>query len=286
MTIEPLILMIMLVAALALAIAGGRALMHRLPRSERRIPETDVPDRWREILARNVPLANRLPPDHRERLLRLAAELIRRKHWEGCNGLEMTEEIQVTIAAHACLLTLELDAGFFPKLRTVLVYPTSFVANRGDDHDTWGITEAGPDVLHGESWSAGMVVLAWDQVLNGARDPSDGQNVVLHEFAHQLDQEDGRPDGVPLYGLAGSWDDLLATELARLRDDADRGRRTVLDPYGAEDESEFFAVATETFFERPRAMKRAHAELYAALSSFYRQDPAARIADGDAQEGP
>lgn len=285
--IEPLILTLVLAAGLMLAFSLGRLLLSRLPHRRRHLPDTSVPDAWRTILARNVPLANRLAPAHRDRLLQLTGELIRRKHWEGCNGLVITAEMQVTIAAHACLLTLELDAGFFPRLRTILVYPTTFVAHRADRLGSWDVVDDGPDILHGESWGVGMVVLAWDQVLHGALDPSDGQNVVLHEFAHQLDQEDGRADGVPLFGTAGSWHAVLAEELERLRADADSGRRTVLDPYGAEDESEFFAVATETFFERPRPLKRQHPELYRALASFYRQDPAARIAgsDTDALEG-
>src|SRR5436309_8201451 len=176
---------------------GVSAVLRRIPATSLRLPTGPIPDTWDGIVDRNVPLIRGLSSDERERLLRLVQVFLTDKHFEGCGGLTLTEEMKVTIAAEACLLLLHLEGPCYPTLRTVLVYPHGFVPKLARAPQTGEIVmPAGP--LSGQSWRNGVVVLAWDDVVNGARDVADGHNVVLHEFAHQLDQEDGTPDGIPV----------------------------------------------------------------------------------------
>jgi len=265
------------VALLAAAYVVLSWLVPRLRVSPPRLSSDPVPDAWAGIVERNVPLARDLTSEEGERLLRLVRVFLADKHFEGCGGLTLTEEMKVTIAAGACLLLLHLDGPCYPTLRTVLVYPQAFVPKRARLHTADGIAEPRAPLL-GESWGDGVVVISWDDTLKGGRDPADGVNVVLHEFAHQLDDEDGHADGAPLLsgGTLRTWGRVLSDEYARLQQDAAADRASVLDPYGAENKAEFFAVATETFFEKPVQLERDHPELYAQLKQFYRQDPARR----------
>lgn len=240
------------------------------------ILEQPFPDTWSSILERNVPWARRLADDDRAELEKLIQVFVAEKSWEGCGGLELADEHRVTIAAAACRLVLHHDAEPYPELQVVRVYPSAFVvhARRRDGH---ALTE-GPEVRTGESWERGVVVLAWDAVKRGARDPADGHDVATHEFAHQLDQSDGRSDGAPPLPDAGAyraWAGALGRAYAQLSADIQAGRKPLIDPYGATSPAEFFAVATEHFFERPGAMKKRDPELYAVLAGFYQQDPAA-----------
>jgi Mlc titration factor MtfA (ptsG expression regulator) len=164
------------------------------------------------------------------------------------------------------------EVDYFPGLVTVIVYPHAYRAPVSEHHG--GLVSEGDEARLGESWHRGVVVLAWDAARAGARDPRDGQNVILHEFAHQLDTTDGAADGVPPLGgrsQYAAWARALAPEYARLRA---RPRASALDAYGAESPAEFFAVATEAFFEKPRQTRARHPALYAELSGFYRLDPA------------
>src|SRR5881398_52070 len=253
------------------------AVLRRIRAGPLRLPSDPIPDRWREIVDESVPLAGSLSPEERERLLRLVQLFLSDKHFEGCGGLTVTEEMKVTIAAEACLLLLHLEGPCYPGLRTVLVYPHGFVPKFARPPTAGGIVQP-PAPLLGESWGDGVVVISWDDTLNGARDPGDGVNVVLHEFAHQLDDEDGSADGAPVLsgGALRAWGRVLSDEFERLRQDAAADRPSALDPYGASNKAEFFAVATETFFEKPVQLEREHPELYEQLKRFYRQDPARR----------
>ena len=185
--------------------------------------------------------------------------------------------MKVTIAAEASLLLLHLEGQCYPTLRTVLVYPHGFVPKLARSPGT-GEVAPPPARLMGESWGDGVVVISWDDAVRGARNPGDGDNVVLHEFAHQLDAEDGVSDGAPILSPSAlrTWGGVLSREYERLRQDAAHDRRSALDDYGATNEAEFFAVATETFFEKPVQLEREHPALYAQLQQFYRQDPARR----------
>jgi Mlc titration factor MtfA (ptsG expression regulator) len=189
------------------------------------------------------------------------------------------DEVRVTIAAQACLLLLGRKPRYFPSLSTILVYPGAFVVERLRPEPS-GVLQETRQALSGESWSHGQVVLSWDDVLQGAADPCDGRNVVIHEFAHQLDQEKGYANGAPLLPARARyerWSRVLGDEFARLREQAAWGpaaaQAPVLDLYGATDPAEFFAVASEAFFERPGELASAHPALYAELSAYYRVDP-------------
>jgi MtfA peptidase len=260
------------------AFAVGRAALLRALFGTRPRPSfhPPVPAAWQHVLRSRVPLASRLTSGQRDRLLQKMQELIHGCRWEGCAGLTLTEEMQVVIAAHACLLVLEHPGEPYPGLRSILVYPGTFRPRRF----SWtpsAETEHQEDPALGESWKQGVVILAWDSADAGARDPADGQNVVLHEFAHQLDGADGRFDGTPRLASAAalaSWTSMLDVDFDRLVAEVEAGRPGVLDPYGATDRAEFFAVATESFFERPAELRAEHPALYQAMRQYYGQDPA------------
>ncbi len=144
------------------------------------------------------------------------------------------------------------------------------------------------EVRLGESWRTGAVVLAWDEILHGALDPMDGQNIVFHEFAHQLDQEDGVADGTPIIEKRSryiSWARVLSREFKVLQKKASHGMNTVMDHYGATDPTEFFAVATETFFEKPSQLKLKHPALYEELKGYYQLDPATWLSENNESRG-
>jgi Mlc titration factor MtfA (ptsG expression regulator) len=237
--------------------------------------ERPFPAEYAAILEANVPLARVLPADDRRELERLILAFLDDKHFEGAGGFEMTDEVRVTIAAQACILLLHRDTDIYPDLDTVVVYPSTYVA-REKTHDGPVVIEG--DVARlGESWERGLVVLAWDAVQSGTMNAHDGHNVVLHEFAHQLDQEDGSMDGAPDLGNReryATWARVLGEEYDELVTRALEGRPHDIDAYGATNPPEFFAVVTEMFFEKPTQLRARHPELYATLADFYRQDPA------------
>src|SRR2546427_11464321 len=269
-----------IVVAFALILGGYfavSAVLRRIPVPSLRLPTGPIPDAWPGIVERNVSLARGLSSEERERLLRLVQIFLADKHFEGSGGLTLTEEMKVTIAAEACLLLLHLEGPCYPTLRTVLVYPHGFVPKSAGSRGTGQVVPP-PVRLMGESWGDGVVVISWDDTVRGARKPADGENVVLHEFAHQLDAEDGVTDGAPLLAPSAlrTWGGVLSAEYERLRRDAADDRRSALDEYGATNKAEFFAVATETFLQNPVQLEREHPELYSQLQQFYRQDPARR----------
>jgi Mlc titration factor MtfA (ptsG expression regulator) len=235
------------------------------------------PEGWTQVLERDVAYVAKLSPEERRTLEGLVQIFIAEKSFEGCGGLAMTDEIKVTIAAHACLLVLHLEvADVYPGLDSILVYPSAYRA-KSTKRDGLVVIES-DDARLGESWTRGTVVLAWDHVLRSARQLG-GDNVVLHEFAHQLDAADGAVDGAPVLGSRAryaSWARVLGEELAELSEKLHRGRDSDIDPYGATSPPEFFAVVTEMFFEKPGALKKQHPALYAELAAFYKQDPASR----------
>jgi Mlc titration factor MtfA (ptsG expression regulator) len=247
-------------------------------RRRRRLRERPVPAEWLAILKRNVPYVGTLSEAERRALCGHIQVFLAEKRFEGCGGLEITDEIRVTIAAQACVLLLSLETDYYPTLRAILVYPHRYVAHTARRQPDGTVIE-GPQTRAGESWFRGAVVLSWDDVMRGAADIDDGRNVVFHEFAHQLDSESGANEGAPALGRRSrylAWARVLGGEYRRLQADMESHRLTLLDTYGATSPAEFFAVVTEAFFEQPVALKRRHAALYAQLASFYGQDPAAR----------
>jgi hypothetical protein len=247
------------------------------------------PPAWRKILETRFPLYARLPAPDRKELEGHIQVFLAEKNFEGCGGLAVTDEIRVSIAAQACLLLLHRKTDYYPELQSILVYPSEFFVETTEHSDS-GILHEDVEARLGEAWEHGAVVLAWDAVCGGAVDPEDGYNVALHEFAHLLDFEDGRADGAPrldggesgssLKSRHGAWARVFNAEFEKLRARVEAGESSVLDEYGAEDPAEFFAVATESFFERPRELREEHPELYEQLKGFYRQDPAQWPAPG------
>ncbi|MFN3167682.1 MAG: zinc-dependent peptidase [Phycisphaeraceae bacterium] len=247
-------------------------------RRRQRLRDEPLPASWWAVIDRRVPLVAKMPDADRQELGGHVRVLLHEKSFEGCAGLEITDEIRLTIAAHAAVLLLHRDTGYYPTLRTILVYPSAYVANHKQQMPDGTIVE-GDQVRLGESWHRGALVLAWDDVVQSAGNPGDGHNVTLHEFAHQLDGQATGMDGAPSLPSAAryrEWARVLGGEYEQLVQTVHAGHRTLLDAYGATSPPEFFAVATEAFFEQPEALKREHAELYDELAGFYQQDPAGR----------
>ncbi len=240
---------------------------------------------WLVILQRNVRYYRMLPEKQQRRLYGLTQIFLDEKRFEGCGGLELTEEIRVTIAAHGCVLLLGRETDIYPKLRSVLVYPHAYVASVTARQPDGTIIE-GWQGRSGESWTHGYVVLSWDDIMRAASGVKDGRNVVLHEFAHQLDSASGDPNGAPLLpesSMYDEWTRVFSAEYKALCDSVEEGESTFLDPYGAVSPAEFFAVTTEFFFERPLELRETHPALYRQLRLFYSQDPAA-LAGGVPEE--
>lgn len=265
-------------------------------RKRERIRARPFPAEWRDILKRRVPYVRLLPADLQLRLKQHIQVFLAEKAFIGCDGLQVTDEMRVTIAAQACLLILNRPNGYYPNLRQILVYPNSFVVQR-DHTDGAGVNHARREVLAGESWADGQVILSWQDALQDAATPDDGRNVVIHEFAHQLDQETGAANGAPVLARReyyARWARVLGAEYAQLQARSQRADWRVnhndgqqddgqqddgpqddalFNDYGATDPAEFFAVISEVFFERPRRMADEHPALYAELARFYRLEP-------------
>ena len=239
------------------------------------------PSEWEAFLRANVVHYGMLGDAERTELRAMIQVMLEEKYWEGCGGLQLTDEIMVTIAAQACLLQLGLPHDYYRNVQSILVYPSTVVP---PEHQP-GVFErvdrpvAAPVPILGQSLAQGPVILVWDAVLHGARHPEQGHNVVYHEFAHKLDMLDGGADGTPPladHAQFAEWVAVCSHEFLRLRGLAEKGHKTFLDAYGATNEAEFFAVATEEFFDRPLNLKKHAPDLYRVLSSYYRQDPADR----------
>ncbi|MFL5571744.1 MAG: zinc-dependent peptidase [Gemmatimonadaceae bacterium] len=245
-------------------------------RRRARLRAKPVPPAWREILERNLPIFTRLSNADQAELLGHTQVFLAEKHFEGCGDLELTEEMRVTIAGQACLLLLHRDTDYYPELISILVYPSGYTA-REDRYIGGGIWEEGDeDRLGHTGHRLSALVLAWDAVRHGAAAPTDGENLVLHEFAHQLDFENQSSDGTPALHTRSdylAWARVMSAEFNALRNASYAGEATLIDDYGATNPSEFFAVITEAFFERPRALRRKHPALFTQLQRFYRQDP-------------
>ena len=247
-------------------------------RRRERIKRRRFPDEWMAILHRSFSHWAALTRDEQERLRGHIQVFLAEKNFVGCGELEISDEIRVTIAAQACLLLLNRRADYFPRMKSILVYPAGYVSP---------VRHAGPGGFvveteqprAGESWYRGPIVLSWDDVARGAADAADGHNVVLHEFAHQLDSEDGSVNGAPDLGAKDrytAWSRVLGEEFQDLVERMHDHRGSTIRGYGATSPAEFFAVVTECFFEKPHQLKQRHAELYEQFKSFYGQDPAAR----------
>lgn len=280
-----LTLPILIVTVLALLLIAWLIWQPRLVSQRRERQQAEAfPPAWRAIIRRNVPLAASLPADLQMQLRRHIQVFLAEKAFVGCQGQVIDDEVRVTIAAQACLLLLNRPTDYFPVLRQVLVYPSAFEVDI-EHTDDIGVVQSGRDWRAGESWQEGQVILSWEDVLTGAADPHDGWNVVVHEFAHQLDSETGLTDGTPALAnpeRQASWSRVMQVEFEALVAALEQGREdTFLDPYGASDPVEFFAVVTEAFFEQGPELRAHHPALFEELLAFYRVDtsawPTARV---------
>ncbi len=256
------------------AVLAGLALAYGTKNQRRRkIRERPFPPAWVPHLERHIRLYRKLPKELKEELHGHIQVFLEEKMFEGCNGLEVTEEVKVTVAGLACMLLLNRKATYYPGLRSILLYPTAYLAETGAMEG--GIHSEDLQGRAGESWVSGNVVLSWADVLDTAENDN-GRNLVLHEFAHQLDQEDGRGDGVPILtddAHYQSWADVLSGEYHELVERVERGQKTFLRAYGATNPAEFFAVTTEAFFEQPKEMHAQHPQLYEEFREYYQIDP-------------
>lgn len=241
---------------------------------EQRLRSKPFPAAWLPILEASMPIYFALSQEEQNRLCQLVQVFIARKRFYGCGGMVITDEIRITIAAQACLLLLKKGWRVYPKLTSVLVYPSAFRVDQ-DRHQPDGTVVAGHHNLLGESWGNGRVILSWDDVEKGVSDFTDGHNVVLHEFSHQLDAESGSMNGAPLLRRNSykSWAKVFSDNFESLQVESLHGHATVMDEYGATNPAEFFSVATETFFEKPQQLHEKHPQLYEELSQYYQMDP-------------
>ncbi len=243
--------------------------------------QAPFPLEWENIIRRNVAYDNFLDEKEKKRLRELTQVFLAEKAWEGCGGLELTDEMRVTIAAMACTLILNIPHNYYANVETILVYPEDLVLPQRQlgffENALEPLEMEGP--ITGQAFEQGPLILVWDAVLQSMEEAGCGYNVVYHEFAHKLDMQDGAADGMPQLQdrlRYRDWGKICSREYLKLLKDVEKGRRTFLDEYGATDEAEFFAVATEHFFDQPQQMLKAASDLYRVLKEFYRQDPARR----------
>ena len=272
------VLALLVILVVVIGSAGAALLGPTLARLWRRqrIVRRPFPAAWRDIVRRHVPLVRELPAAQQLRLKKHIQVLLQEVPFIGCAGLEVTERMRVTIAAQAAFLLLG-RGGSFGNLREVLVYPGHFVVPRTEP-GAGGVVHEGRDVLAGQSWQRGQVIVAWAAVEDGAADPHDGANVVMHEFAHQLDQATGPANGAPYVGrgaIQRDWARVMNLEFNALVARLANEEPSLIDPYAATSPAEFFAVTTELFFERPSALAAERPALYEQLKRCYRLDPSA-----------
>jgi len=245
----------------------------------KKILSAPFPALWEKHIQNNLPYYQRLDKEEKKRLRGLIQIFIAEKDWSGCNGLELTDEIRVVIAAHACLMILELPNDYYRNVESILVYPSTILSPESPPgfFEIRTAPVRGPMPILGEAHLHGPVILVWDVVKRETRHPKKGHNVVYHEFAHKLDMLDGSADGAPPLTTPEEyrrWCEVCSKEYLELCNKVESGKPVFFDSYAATDEAEFFAVATEYFFSNPQCMKRNHPKLYQVLQGFYRQDPA------------
>ncbi|QIR13887.1 zinc-dependent peptidase [Shewanella aestuarii] len=248
---------------------------YRQDRHRQQICATPFPKAWRNILRQRFPYFQAMPTDLQLQLKKHIQVFIDEKTFIGCDNLVITDEIKVTIAAQACLLLLNRKTNYYPQLKQILVYPHAFIVEQ-QKVDFAGVTSQHRSVLLGESWGDGKVILSWQNTLKNAAEPYNGQNVVIHEFAHQLDQENGPANGAPTLRQIkdyASWSETLGNEFKQLQYCAAQQIPSLFSYYGATNPAEFFAVISETFFEKPHEFSKLHPSLYNELSQYYQLNP-------------
>ena len=269
----PSVILFLLLLLVIIYIWGHPLLTHYY---HQQITKTPFPPLWQEILERRSPLYSHLPQPLQQRLQGKIQIFLNAKQFMGCQGLVITEEMRLVIAAQACLLSLNQPDSHYPQLNTILVYPQIFQVKRPAAIDEYLVEEQSL-IVSGESWGKqGQVVLAWETICRDLDDWQDGHNLIFHEFAHQLDQADGTMNGVPKLPTQADyqqWARVCSQEYQQLLSQLEHGLKTIIDPYGATNPAEFFAVITETFLENAAALQQHHPELYQILKQYYQLDP-------------
>jgi Mlc titration factor MtfA (ptsG expression regulator) len=228
-----------------------------------------------DLLRQHMPLYERMPSQLQLRLQGLVNVFLNDKSFFGSAGLDITDEMRLAVAGNACLLLLNRDSPRFPGSNTILLYPDTIVTHQVKYDGP--IAREGKSARLGESWHRGPVIFSWADVLRGVNNSNDGHNVVLHEFAHKLDEENVSMDGLPVlreHADYPDWAHIMSTEFAHLIERVSHNRNRVLDAYGSTSPAEFFAVATEAFFEKGKKMQERVPKLYAQLEQYYGVDPA------------
>ncbi|MDX1586145.1 MAG: zinc-dependent peptidase [Balneolaceae bacterium] len=239
------------------------------------ISRRPFPARWLRILEKKMPVYRNLSEETRKKLHNRMQIFLYEKIFEGCGGFSMGEENKVIIAAHACMLILEEPSGYYPSLKSILIYPADYVAPVYEQ-DAGGVVTEGWESRSGESWNPGNIVLSWKDISHDLEHPSDGNNLIYHEFMHQLDYQYGLSSGIEDNGQTDSedeWTRELARTYRSLLKKAQRGEEDLLDLYGATAPAECLAVATECFLEQPEAVQQRYPDLYRHLASFFGYDP-------------
>ena len=266
------LLVFALFAVTFIALAVFYLFFYRNWRRQRQLA-TPFPDQWRQLLHDHVPLYRRLAPDQQQRLEQHVQLFLAEKDYYGCDGFEVDDRVRVTIAGHACLLILARPFSDYDDIRSILVYPDVYRVQAEEDDGL--VVSVDEEIRAGEASSRGQVVLAWAECEDDARYPDEPHNVILHEFAHQLDYLDGTADGAPpLSGhQADQWLRTMSEAYEHLQQSLQHETHSWLDPYGASQPAEFFAVLTEAFYQQPQELRASQPAVYSVLCDFYRIDP-------------
>ena len=268
------ITILLIIGGVIIGIIIGKPIVEELRRKSLR--QQPLPISWQVFLERNIPLYHRLPNQLKIQLQGHLQIFLAEKQFIGCGGIVVTEEIKLTIAVQACLLLLNRNTFYYKDLSVILVYPTAFIVPREVQDNVTGIHNYESQILEGESWKMGKVILSWEDVERDTKAFGTGANVVLHEFAHQLDAEQGDINGAPLLNDQASymiWAKVFSQSYQQHCYQVAHGNNTIINNYGAKNPAEFFAVVTEVFFEQPLALKNEYLPLYEQLRHYYQVDP-------------
>ncbi|MFY8326346.1 M90 family metallopeptidase [Pseudoalteromonas sp. ZZD1] len=265
---------------LILALIAFVVVYWRWPLIQNRIWQTKyreyrLNDKQKALLLRYMPIYQKMTDADRAKLERHIVWFLNEKRFIGCDGLELSEPMKLIVAADACVLVLNKPWPLYKNVKEILLYPSAYYAPQ-TSRDNAGLVSYHNTVRQGESWPGGTLVLSWRDVLEGNRLPSDGHNLVFHEFAHQLDQETGKTTGTPILSKTGDyqeWARVFSRAYNQLKMHVAYSMPHVIHSYGATNEAEFFAVITETFLEKPSELRHYDPEIYTMLVNYYQFDP-------------
>ncbi|TGE84180.1 hypothetical protein C7Y70_07630 [Pseudoalteromonas sp. KS88] len=237
--------------------------------------DSSLNEQQKALLIKYMPIYRNMTDADREKLERHIIWFLNEKRFIGCDGLKLNDAMKLIVAADACLLVLNKPWPLYKNVKEILLYPSAYYAPQTST-DNAGLVSYHNTVRQGESWPGGTLVLSWHDVLEGNRLPSDGHNLVFHEFAHQLDQETGKTTGTPVLTKSAdykNWARVFSRAYNQLKTHVAYSMPHVIHSYGATNEAEFFAVITETFLEKPAELRHYDPEIYTMLVDYYQFDP-------------